>query len=314
MTPRVAIWAWVAAMCCSSAARAQPASEAAGTQNTAADDAKADAAASPAADKKTKSAPQPDGAVQAKSAPAPAPAAATSRPPVVRSAAARVNAGSAGADGQASRLPAPASASGGKPHYGRFSFGSYGRVMAATDGQGRPGRNADLVAHGSRLDHGNYVELELRRDDHWAHGKTRLVATMAFGHPVFHYNGEFDAQLALRNLYLEVNDLATSGLSLWAGSRMQRGDDIYLLDWWPLDNLNTFGGGGGGGRVTPPVALQLAYDNATTGVNHVEATFGSVVGYTVTSCSPARVRPSHVPGSSRRRRVNSSSFSSNNTS
>ncbi len=24
---------------------------------------------------------------------------------------------------------------------------------------------------------------------------------------------------------------------------MYRGDDIYLLDFWPLDNLNTLGGG-----------------------------------------------------------------------
>ncbi len=30
---------------------------------------------------------------------------------------------------------------------------------------------------------------------------------------------------------------------MWAGSRMYRGDDIYLLDYWPLDNLNTVGGG-----------------------------------------------------------------------
>ena len=30
---------------------------------------------------------------------------------------------------------------------------------------------------------------------------------------------------------------------MWAGSRMYRGDDIYVLDWWPLDNLNTIGGG-----------------------------------------------------------------------
>lgn len=32
---------------------------------------------------------------------------------------------------------------------------------------------------------------------------------------------------------------------MWAGSRMYRGDDIYLLDWWPLDNQNTVGGGAG---------------------------------------------------------------------
>jgi maltoporin len=34
-------------------------------------------------------------------------------------------------------------------------------------------------------------------------------------------------------------------IEVWAGSRMYRGDDIYLLDYWPLDNLNTVGGGVG---------------------------------------------------------------------
>ena len=36
---------------------------------------------------------------------------------------------------------------------GRFTFGSYGRVMTALDGRGRRGRDADLVAHGSRSRH-----------------------------------------------------------------------------------------------------------------------------------------------------------------
>ncbi|HEY8377331.1 MAG TPA: carbohydrate porin, partial [Nannocystis sp.] len=41
----------------------------------------------------------------------------------------------------------------------------------------------------------------------------------------------------------EVRNAGVRGLSFWAGSRMYRGDDIYLLDFWPLDNLNTIGGG-----------------------------------------------------------------------
>lgn len=126
-----------------------------------------------------------------------------------------------------------------------FAFGSYGRVIAATDLKGRPGRDADVVAHGSRLDESNYVELELRRDDYWSKtdSTTRLVATLAVGNPIFHYNGDFNVKLAVRNLYLESRDLLAKGLSIWAGSRMYRGDDIYLLDWWPLDNLNTLGAG-----------------------------------------------------------------------
>ncbi|MBK7825790.1 carbohydrate porin [Nannocystis sp.] len=126
-----------------------------------------------------------------------------------------------------------------------FHFGSYGRVIAAGDAAGRPGRDADIVSRGSRLDESNYAELELRREDYWKKtgAYTRIVATTAFANPVFHYNGQFAASIALRNLYLEETGLGAKGLSVWAGSRMYRGDDIYLLNFWPLDNLNTIGGG-----------------------------------------------------------------------
>lgn len=128
-----------------------------------------------------------------------------------------------------------------------FHFGSYGRIAAAGDLRGRPGRDADIVARGSRFDESTYAELELRREDYWKDtgASTRVVATLAVRHPIFHYNADFDAKIALRNLYLEEVDLGAKGLSFWAGSRMYRGDDIYVLDWWPLDNLNTIGGGAG---------------------------------------------------------------------
>ena len=128
-----------------------------------------------------------------------------------------------------------------------FHFGSYGRVVAAGDLRGRPPRDADIVGRGSRMDESTYAELELRREDHWEQtgARTRVVATVALRHPIFHYNAEFDAAIALRNLYIEEIDLGLKGLSFWAGSRMYRGDDIYVLDWWPLDNLNTIGGGAG---------------------------------------------------------------------
>ncbi len=142
-----------------------------------------------------------------------------------------------------SKAPAPAEPS-VSPQTGRFAFGSYGRVLAAGDTRGRPLRDGDIVAHGSRLDLPTYAELEMRREDHWSTGiDTRLVATLAVGHPVFHYNADFDANIALRNLYIEARNVGLDGLDAWAGSRMLRGDDIYLLDYWPLDNLNTVGGG-----------------------------------------------------------------------
>ena len=126
-----------------------------------------------------------------------------------------------------------------------FHFGSYGRVVAGGDHRGRAGRDADIVAYGSRLDESTYAELELRREDYWeaTDAYTRIVATVAFAHPIFHYDARFDAQLGIRNLYIEESGLGLKKLKVWAGSRMYRGDDIYLLNFWPLDNLNTVGGG-----------------------------------------------------------------------
>ncbi len=126
-----------------------------------------------------------------------------------------------------------------------FHFGSYGRVVAGGDHRGRAGHDGDIVAYGSRLDESTYAELELRREDYWEQtdSYTRIVATVAFAHPIFHYNAKFDAQFGVRNLYIEESGLGLKNLKVWAGSRMYRGDDIYLLNFWPLDNLNTLGGG-----------------------------------------------------------------------
>ncbi len=128
-----------------------------------------------------------------------------------------------------------------------FHFGSYGRVVAGGDATGRPIRNADIVAFGSRLDESTYAELEVRREDYWeaTDSYTRMVMTLAMANPVFHYSGNFDVNMAIRNLYLESADLGLKGLRVWMGSRMYRGDDIYVLNFWPLDNLNTVGGGVG---------------------------------------------------------------------
>ncbi|MFH2005177.1 MAG: carbohydrate porin [bacterium] len=134
--------------------------------------------------------------------------------------------------------PAPKKANTG------FGFGSYGRIGISTDAKGGTGRQANLVAHGPRLGEGPYVELDLYyklrpfRDI-----ELKTVITLAFTEELFHFSGDWSSALALRNFYLEGSDLFVRGLSLWMGSRMYRGDDIYLLDFWPLDNLNTIGGG-----------------------------------------------------------------------
>ncbi len=125
-----------------------------------------------------------------------------------------------------------------------FAFGSYGRVVAASNLDGGLGRDADIVAFHPRIDEDVYFELELRRQDRLAHGmRSRVVATVAFGGPFFHFDGQFQESIAVRNLFAEIDNIFVDGLSLWAGSRMVRGDDVYLLNFWPMDNLNTIGGG-----------------------------------------------------------------------
>jgi maltoporin len=125
----------------------------------------------------------------------------------------------------------------------RFVFGSYGRVSVASDLAGSTGRDADFVSHGARIDEGTYAELELRREDQLGALTTRVVSTLAVAGPLFHFDGDFEDRFAVRNLYAEVDGALAPGLAVWAGSRMVRGDDVYLFDFWPLDDLNMVGGG-----------------------------------------------------------------------
>lgn len=130
-------------------------------------------------------------------------------------------------------------------HEGRFEFGSYGRVWAASDLRGGTGRGTNVVAFGPRLvDEGSYAELELRREDQFTEKvKARIVATLALFPPFFHFTGKATQAMGVRNLYAQGT---YDKVTMWAGSRMYRGDDIHLLNWWPLDNQNTVGGGVGG--------------------------------------------------------------------
>ncbi|HOX44176.1 MAG TPA: carbohydrate porin [Myxococcota bacterium] len=126
-----------------------------------------------------------------------------------------------------------------------FQFGSYGRVPFGSDLDGGTGRPVKVIAHPPRLLETPYAEVDLGyRHTVPSTGTSFLTqVTVALGERLFHFNGDFAADIAIRNLYLEVRDLLVPGLSLWAGSRMYRGDDIYLLDFWPLDEQNTVGGG-----------------------------------------------------------------------
>ena len=130
---------------------------------------------------------------------------------------------------------------------GDFEFGSYGRARIDFDSEGNRGRVPNVVSHGPRLFEPSYAELDLRYDITSRDGfEATVLTTLALFEPLAHFSGNFgDQRLAVRNLYTRIRNFVpgVDGLSIWAGSRMFRGDDVYLLDWWPLDNLNTVGGG-----------------------------------------------------------------------
>lgn len=124
------------------------------------------------------------------------------------------------------------------------SMGSYGRVAVSTDTRGGQGDPVKVVSFGTRLEKDPYLELDLLYDVPTDDGgRFRAVVTPALSGQLFHYDGVWDVDLALRNLYVEADGLTALPLSVWAGSRMLRGDDVHLLDFWPLDDLNTVGGG-----------------------------------------------------------------------
>ena len=130
----------------------------------------------------------------------------------------------------------------------RFKFGSYGRVQPSMNPDGmQSGRQARIVYPSPRVDEGSYVELQFKYTPYKSETSDTVVdfvTTVAFdGGNLFHYDGEWTAGIAVRNLYIEARNLWFDGFSVWAGSRMYRGDDVYLLDAWLLDNLNTYGGG-----------------------------------------------------------------------
>ena len=140
-----------------------------------------------------------------------------------------------------STVIAPAPAPAPDPD-GGFRFGSYGRVLAGSDLRGGKPEPATVVAHGPRIVEESYVELDFSYSVKTPRGhRIRPVITLAFDGTLFHETGNFDAQPALRNLFLEAQ--VSKQLTAWVGSRMYRGDDIYLFDYWPLDDQNTVGAG-----------------------------------------------------------------------
>ncbi len=126
-----------------------------------------------------------------------------------------------------------------------LSWGTYGRVQFTGDLDGGQGKKLALADHPPRLEENPYLELSFYSDYKLPDIEFGATITLALFNleNMFHYSGDADAlKLVPRNLYAEAKNILDSGLFLWVGSRMHRGDDIYLLDYWPLDNLNTLGG------------------------------------------------------------------------
>lgn len=128
---------------------------------------------------------------------------------------------------------------------GEVRFGSYGRILAAGDVRGGAGDPIDVVSFGTRLEKAPYVELDVLFKEKLESGfRMRTVTTLALQGQPFHYTGQWDADLALRNLFAEAKGWSGEvPLTAWVGSRMYRGDDVHLFDFWPMDNLNTVGAG-----------------------------------------------------------------------
>ena len=126
-----------------------------------------------------------------------------------------------------------------------FYAGSYGRIDTSAYLEGGGGDAVKVATWGPRLELDPYMELDLgwvQRSEDGA--RFKVLITPALSGDLFHYDGQWSEALAIRNLFAEASNF-TDGvpLTMWAGSRMVRGDDVYLLDFWPLDELNLVGGG-----------------------------------------------------------------------
>ena len=123
-----------------------------------------------------------------------------------------------------------------------FWFGSYGRVGLSSDLQGGEGLPRQITPYASRLIEDHYLELDFGYQAYrGALGEVDTVLTLAFFDRFFHYSGQADAQLAIRRAFVEARRLWGTSLWLSIGSRWLRGNDIYLMNFWPLDDLNSMG-------------------------------------------------------------------------
>jgi hypothetical protein len=136
------------------------------------------------------------------------------------------------------RAEAPASPKG----EARAWLGSYGRVGISSDLEGGQGAARAITPYAPRLIEDNYLEIDAGYHAYQGSDATvDIVTTIAALDALMHYSGVPEARLALRRAFVEARDLWGTPLWLSLGSRWLRGDDIYLMNFWPLDDLNTLG-------------------------------------------------------------------------
>ena len=124
----------------------------------------------------------------------------------------------------------------------KLSFGSYGRVGIASNERGGQAQSPQLNQFGPRLAAGDYLELDFgTKPTKSPYGKTSILTTLAFDEGLFHYDGQWASNMALRRFQLTVTQLLETDLFVVVGSQWNRGDDVYLLNFWPLDNVNSTG-------------------------------------------------------------------------
>jgi len=124
----------------------------------------------------------------------------------------------------------------------RAWVGSYGRIGLSSDLQGGQGAPRALTPYAPRLLEDNYLELDIGYHAYdGALAKVDITTTLALLDALMHYTGVPDAHIALRRSFIEARDLWGGPLWLSIGSRWLRGDDAYLMNFWPLDDLNTLG-------------------------------------------------------------------------
>ena len=123
-----------------------------------------------------------------------------------------------------------------------LSFGSYGRVSLAAALDGGRAQSPTIVQFGPRLAAGDYLELDFGTQPIVTpYGKASMLTTLAFDQGLFHYDGQWNSNMALRRFQLAVTTLGGTPFYTIVGSQWNRGDDVYLLNFWPLDNINSSG-------------------------------------------------------------------------